>query len=178
MKNDAKTSSAMFMSLLDLVSCALGASIILAVVFSVIETPIPSPKVDDFISAEFSASTDEGNVKLGVVLYHEKTGKQINLTPEDLNYKKNKAKIISQYKLSEDILWFSTSETKSTTFTLNIDKPQKGKWLIAPYIYSYSNNLVKAKLKSLSVRWRNKSSDKDISCVHEDIDKDSKILFT
>jgi hypothetical protein len=169
MKNDARTSSAMFMSLLDLVSCALGASIILAVVFSVIENPIPSPKVDDFISAEFIANN---NVQLGVVLYHEKTGEQINLTPEALHYKKTRESIIDDYKLAGDVSWFSAKNDGQAIFTVNIDKPQKGKWLIAPYIYSYANNLVKSKVETISVRWRNKSSIKDIYCTNEDVKSD------
>lgn len=171
MKNDARTSSAMFMSLLDLVSCALGASIILAVVFSVIENPIPSPKVDDFLSARFVADKD---VKLGVILYHENSGEQISLTPEAIHYVETQQIITQEKGLAKDIIWFSSKLDGGSEayFTLHINKPQIGKWVIAPYIYSYANNLVKTKVETISARWRNKTSVNDIVCVNKNIKND------
>ena len=165
MDNNARTRSAMFMSLLDLVSCALGASIILAVVFAVIETPIPTPKTQDFLSAQFTA--DE-TVQLGVMLYHQQSNEFVLLTPETAHRKLSSEKI-EKLRLAGHTTWYShrSADNKGSVFSIYLEEPAKGNWLIAPYIYSYANNMSKQTVNNISVKWRHKHTNKDIECTED-----------
>ena len=170
MSANAKT--AMFLSLLDLISCALGAAILLAVIFSIIESPFVAPKSDDFIAAEYRVNN---RVQLGVMLYHLESNNFVLLTPDQARRDfSNQA--LAEKSLAESANWFSAyasrrqeNDNGSSIFAFTLNKPARGTWFVAPYLYSYEDDLFKESVTTASLRYSTKSLS-EVNCQQENLD--------
>jgi len=134
--------NSLFVSLLDLISCALGAAILLAVIFSIIEEPVPLPKAPDYIVTEFKVT---GNVKLGIAIYSEESNEFI-LVAGDEGIKEDAQKQIVASELANALYvesMFGTEineQNQNVDFSkivLSINAPISGRWHFIPYIYDY-----------------------------------------
>ncbi len=154
----------MFLSLLDLVSCALGAAILLAVIFSIIEKPITSPKSDDFLAAEFWT---DATVQLGVVLYHHQLPSgYVLLTPNENLRSRSVQKLIDS-GLADGVEWFSVPNATGVPvdgdsfrgmFAFVLENPAKGDWFVTPYIFGYEDDFAPEQIETIRSRWATKSS--------------------
>lgn len=123
----------MGMSLLDIISCAVGAAIILAILFSVIKTPLPNPTSKQFIFVRYQAS--DANLK-------GKVGFEI-IDPDSVKWSvfDNQGVIQAVQTLFTDNelatsikLVYSDDGTESF---LMIDEPRPGTWMVKPYMSGY-----------------------------------------
>lgn len=162
----ARLRTAMFLSLLDLVSCALGAAILLAVIFSIIEKPIASPKSEDFLAAEFRA---DAAVQLGVVLYHQQTNQYVLLTPNE-NLRSRSVQKLVDNGMADGVEWYSVPNAPGASvkksgfqgmFAFVLKNPTKGDWFVTPYIYSYEDSFVPEEISTIQSRWATKFSGRE-----------------
>nr|MDJ0840902.1 hypothetical protein [Acidobacteriota bacterium] len=112
---------------LDVLSCALGASVILSVIFSLIKDPPSAPVIKAFIFAE---ATVIGNVVPGFEI-RTPNGDYVHAYPGSKNMGPNPA-------VKEISCWVTRSEGNVTHFYLRLGQPAQGPWLIRPYPVTFN----------------------------------------
>jgi hypothetical protein len=142
------------LSLLDVISCALGAAVLLAVIFSRIETPTPSPVAGEFILVEVNYN---GEADLGFIV--ETSGKTTVVVPEYKN-KQSPGYFLESEDLSESVEYRSVTDARDPAVNsvyLVIEAPASGIWKIRPFFYDFygtqlrRNTAVAPRVKSLKM---------------------------
>jgi len=130
------------MSLLDVISCALGAAVILAVIFSRIQTPIPSPVAGEFILVEVEY---RGEAELGFRI--ETAGREVPIIPVSRN-QQGVGHILEAEGLSESVEYRRVTDTQAPRVTVTyllIEAPAAGLWKIEPFFYDFSEMVLRVK---------------------------------
>lgn len=161
-----------FLPLLDVISCALGAGILLAVIFSIIEVPIPAPKSDDFIAVE--VWTENEDEVWGLIARHQELNLIKVIAPSelmlaDLNRPTlpPEKKGAVQYASWQGVGYQEENGTRTTRSisTFLISEPLEGTWILIPYLYDVTEDATWGGMP-LEFRWKTKrvSVDKECKC--------------
>ncbi len=126
------------MSLLDIISCALGASIVLAILFSVIKTPLPTPTSGQFILIEITGSAEKTS-KSGFIIGPPGQA-PIAMMPTAQSIRAVTAQLQELQLLSD--LSLDISKDKNTMY-LVLTEPVKDEWFITPYLVDDSNSTLR-----------------------------------
>jgi hypothetical protein len=136
----------MGMSLLDIVGCALGAAVVLAVVFSVIRVTPPTLAPNEFILVETQGSWAQDNFDSNArsknsigFLVVTPTGKKLVVMPNSHGIADAKKLLVDGFKEANNLSLVSAKDIGSGRLVsyLSIDKPVFGRWEISPYYYNF-----------------------------------------
>lgn len=126
------------LSLLDIISCALGASIILAILFSVIKTPLPSPVSGEFIMMEVTVEEHRSTGEIGFIL-QAPNKESLILRPDTSSIIEVKSKL-QELRLAIDIS-IEISRDNSTYYMV-LSEPIAGEWFITPYLVNDTSSML------------------------------------
>lgn len=135
------------LTLLDIIACALGAAVVIAVIFSVIKQIPPSLSPDEFIIVETNGrwNTDDDRKKMEHNDYigfdiTSPAGDSYYLIPDKVGLEDVKKVLVTQKQQAHGINIVSARDvdTANQRSYMVITKPQVGTWTIKPYYFDYT----------------------------------------
>lgn len=140
------------LSLLDIIGCALGGSVVLAVIFSVIRIPPPPRAPDEFILVQVQGVWQEGEAKgenlddYGLIGFYVRApnGKAVVIPPIDMSVGEARKFLVSEIGVATDVQLVSgwAPDLEAHTTYLSISQPSIGEWQITPYYFDFPKWLI------------------------------------
>ena len=132
------------LSLLDIIGCALGASVVLAVIFSVIRVPPPPLAPNEFILVQVTGdwqgqSGTPDNTGLVGFFVRAPNGRTLIIPPMEASIQEARAFLVDQVRLADGIELVSSwsHDLQQQSSYLSISQPSIGKWQITPYYFDF-----------------------------------------
>lgn len=155
----------MGLTLLDVISCALGSAVLLAVLLSVVKTPVPPPVAEEFILMELSAN---GSGEIGYIVKAPQQDYYVVIHPGPGGTEHARDRFVGGDRpLAGSVNLYSSRYSVSAGASrrisyLVIKQPSEGTWSVLPYYYQFDSRpggaLLLDSLQEIEVRWWTKGA--------------------
>ena len=134
------------LSLLDIVGCALGVSVVLAVIFSVIRIPPPPLAPNEFILVQATGSWKEQgqskqpeDVALVGFFVRAPNGRTVVVPPLEVGVSEASVYLVDEVNLARSIDLVSawSDDLQRQASYLSISQPSIGEWQVVPYYFDF-----------------------------------------
>jgi hypothetical protein len=141
------------LSFLDMICSAMGGTLLLAVLFSIVKNPVAMPTRDDFIIVEVKYAN--ANVVPGIEIRHDSGAVQ--------SFPARQSLIAYDRKIDDSAVFVSHGIIQPTESGVGImvvwmPKPKNGDWRFRPYLYDFPPKALES-LKIRGIRAWNKSGE-------------------